>query len=397
MASTTIGEQLKRLRTERGLSQAGLAERADVSVDLVKKLEQGIRESARITSLTRLAQALDVPMSALLDRRPRLDRSADEASLLRIRDVLLDPGALAGFDTAEDAAEPRPAGELNAAIRAGWEHYWMGRFGLLAAALPGLIGEARGMAGPGGAGPLAQAYQLAATLHVHMGAEDLAAIAAERGVAAAARGDDELQWAHLHGTYAWVMLAQGRLAESERHAAWMAKRIEPSLSTASAAQLTTWGALLLTAQAPAAIRGREVEALEYISLARACAEARRDDAWHYQTNCGVSSVAMQATYAHITLGHPKRALEAAKDVRREDLRAISWGRFLLDVAQAQIELRRDETALGTLHAAHDMSPEWFRHQICARAMVTDLIERRRRLPPALRSLAQALEPATSRV
>jgi transcriptional regulator with XRE-family HTH domain len=392
--ATTIGERLRTLRGERGLSQAELAERADVSVDLVRKLEQGVRQSARLTSLTRLAQALDLPMSTLLDRRPRLDRTADATSLLAVRDVLLSPSALPGIDPADDVGDATPVAALDAAVRTGWEHYWTGRFGRLAAMLPGLIGEARvtvRVAGPEATGPLAQAYQLAGCLNVHMGAEDLAAVGAERAVGAAAQGDDELQWATLHGTYAWVLLAQGRLAESEHHAVRAAERIEPSLSTATPEHLTAWGALLLTALAPAAAAGREAEAAEYISLARAGAARLDADRHDYQTNFGPTQVAMQTTHAYTVLGHPRRALQAAANVRREDLLPISWGRHLLDVAQAQLDSMRDEAAMSTLHTAHDTSAEWFRHQGVARSMVADLIERRRRLTPALRVLAQALE------
>ena len=61
-----IGENLARLRTLAGLTQEQLAERAGVSVDVVRRLEQGSRPSARITSLYALAGALDVPLSVLL-------------------------------------------------------------------------------------------------------------------------------------------------------------------------------------------------------------------------------------------------------------------------------------------------------------------------------------------
>jgi transcriptional regulator with XRE-family HTH domain len=64
----TIGYQLRRLRRLRGLTQEALADRADVSRDLVAKLEQGRRRTARITSLTSLARALDVELSALVTR-----------------------------------------------------------------------------------------------------------------------------------------------------------------------------------------------------------------------------------------------------------------------------------------------------------------------------------------
>jgi hypothetical protein len=333
-------------------------------------------------------------MSLLLDRRPRLDRTVDVTSLLAVRDVLLSPSSLPGIDTAADGGDVKPVDELEAAVEVAWEHYWTGRLGQLAAALPGLIHDARRTlraAGPEAAGPLAQAYQLAACLNVHMGAEDLAAIGAERGIGAAAQGNDELQWATLQGTYSWVLLAQGRLAESERHAVRVAERIEPSLSTASPEHLTTWGALLLTALAPAAAAGREAEAGEYISLARAGAARLDVDRHDYQTNFGPTQVAMQATHAQVVLGHPRRAIDAAQHVRRADLMPIAWGRHLLDVAQAQLDSRQDETAEDTLQEAHDTSAEWFRHQGVARSIVARLVDRRRRLTPGLRALARAAE------
>jgi transcriptional regulator with XRE-family HTH domain len=64
----TIGYQLRRLRRLRGLTQEELADRANVSRDLVAKLEQGRRQTARITSLVSLACALDVELSALVKR-----------------------------------------------------------------------------------------------------------------------------------------------------------------------------------------------------------------------------------------------------------------------------------------------------------------------------------------
>jgi transcriptional regulator with XRE-family HTH domain len=71
-ADETIGDRIRLLRNDRGLTQEQLAELAGVSTDLVKKLEQNRRQSARLTSLTALAEALDVPRSQMLDKRPRL-------------------------------------------------------------------------------------------------------------------------------------------------------------------------------------------------------------------------------------------------------------------------------------------------------------------------------------
>jgi transcriptional regulator with XRE-family HTH domain len=59
-------EQLKRLRTARGLSQAKLAARADLDPSTVNQIERGARDASPAT-LWKLAQALDVSLAELLE------------------------------------------------------------------------------------------------------------------------------------------------------------------------------------------------------------------------------------------------------------------------------------------------------------------------------------------
>jgi len=61
--------ELKRLRTERGLSQAKLAARADVDPSTVNQIERGARE-ANVPTLRKLAAALDVSLAELLGEAP---------------------------------------------------------------------------------------------------------------------------------------------------------------------------------------------------------------------------------------------------------------------------------------------------------------------------------------
>jgi transcriptional regulator with XRE-family HTH domain len=83
--------RLAQLRHERGWTQELLAGRAGVSTELVKKLEQGVKRSARLSTLGALARALDVPVGVLLGENApgeppaRPARQADE-----------NPGASAG-------------------------------------------------------------------------------------------------------------------------------------------------------------------------------------------------------------------------------------------------------------------------------------------------------------
>lgn len=386
-ADATIGDRLRRLRAERALTQESLAERAGLSVDMVKKLEQGRRTTARLTTLAALANALDVPLSSLTDRRPRLDGSGDRL-VLGLRDVLLTPSLLPGMD-ADDAGEPTSDELLWQQIRTGWGHYWGGRFADLARMVPGLIGEARHAAVPG---PLSQAYQLCACLLVHLGREDLATLGAERGIAAARAGDDELQWATLHGTYSWTLMMQGRYAAAEQLAIGTAGMIEPRFSTALPEHLVVWGGLILWGMAAAVEDGRGETAVDHIRLARVAAARMDADRHDYETNFGPSQVAMQTTYTYALLHQPDKALTAARDVHRRDLPTISYGRHLLDVALAHADARRYGDAETTLQRARDLAPTWFRHQPPARELVAELAEHQSRLSPVLRGLVGSLGP-----
>jgi transcriptional regulator with XRE-family HTH domain len=60
-----IGERIRALRTPT-YTQDDLAAAAEVSVDVIRKLEQGRRHTASIGTLQRITRALDVDIAALL-------------------------------------------------------------------------------------------------------------------------------------------------------------------------------------------------------------------------------------------------------------------------------------------------------------------------------------------
>jgi transcriptional regulator with XRE-family HTH domain len=387
----TIGERLRQLRGGRSMTQEDLAAAAGLSVDLIAKLEQGRKQSARVTSLIKLADALDVDLSELVGKRPRLNTD-DDARVMAVRDAILNPSLLPGFDADDGEAPTR--GDLKSAVQGAWRDYWTGRLGRLAATLPGLIGEARAACreyGPHEAASLGQAYELAACLCVHLGRDDLAVMAAERAIRAVESCDDQLWWAIMHGTYAWCTLHQGRTEVAERHAVRIAEEIEPNIARAPLPHLTVWGSLLMTALASAAAGGRAAAADEYISLARAGAGRFDADRHDYMVNFGVSQVSMQSTHAYALLGKPDKALKASRSVDRADLFDISYGRHLIDVAQAHVDARHLKTAETTLLEAESISAEWFRHQGPARALVGELVEETTRLSPSLRRLARTVD------
>lgn len=100
----TIGDRVGRLRARRELTQEGLAERADVSVDTVRKLEQNRRHSARLSTLNKLARALDVETSALIGQPTTFEAHAegDAPSVLALRQAVAPVSDLLGEDPQPD-------------------------------------------------------------------------------------------------------------------------------------------------------------------------------------------------------------------------------------------------------------------------------------------------------
>lgn len=388
--NNTLGARLRRLRHERKLSQEKLAERAHISPEMIKSIEQG-RRYPRYPMLAVIAGALDVPVSELADRRPRLGPGQD-TSVLALRDAILSPGAIPGLGLDPGTGEAPDVRTARLMVDAAALNYWAGELDRLTANLPRVIAAARAARerhGPAAATPLVLAYDRAAGLLVHLGREDLAAVAAERAAEAAAQGDDEALLVTMHGTYAWVLLHQGRLAEAERIAAQAAERLQPG-PAAGDRDLAVYGNALMTAVGPAAAAGSDTG--RYIDEAAQAAARMTGPAWLWANSFSRSSVAMQACYAHAVAREPGKALKAARDVDPGELPGtISRARHLLDIAQAHADARHPEAAITVLSQAHAMAPAWFRHQGVAKLLVGELLERQVRLSRPLRLLAAATE------
>jgi transcriptional regulator with XRE-family HTH domain len=58
---------IRKLREDRGLTQAEVAKRADVSKQYVTMLERGTRKAPSLPVLKRIAKALGVPVTELLE------------------------------------------------------------------------------------------------------------------------------------------------------------------------------------------------------------------------------------------------------------------------------------------------------------------------------------------
>lgn len=64
-----FGQRLSEVRHERGLTQEELARQANVALNTVARIENG-RVEPNMSTLRKLAKALDVPPSRLIDNLP---------------------------------------------------------------------------------------------------------------------------------------------------------------------------------------------------------------------------------------------------------------------------------------------------------------------------------------
>jgi transcriptional regulator with XRE-family HTH domain len=85
-----VGRAIQRLRTEAQITQAKVAERADLAVETVSRLESG-KVDISILRLERIAmRGLKVPLTALFDPPARSRRAEMKASLKRVMTLLED-------------------------------------------------------------------------------------------------------------------------------------------------------------------------------------------------------------------------------------------------------------------------------------------------------------------
>jgi transcriptional regulator with XRE-family HTH domain len=67
MPASAMGHRVKRLREAKGLSQRSLAAKAKVTQGLIHQLETGAIQDVRSQVVVKLAKALGVPVTRLLE------------------------------------------------------------------------------------------------------------------------------------------------------------------------------------------------------------------------------------------------------------------------------------------------------------------------------------------
>ncbi|MFJ8938453.1 helix-turn-helix domain-containing protein [Streptomyces sp. NPDC102365] len=372
----TTAERLKALRN--GMTQEQLAEAAEVSVGVVRKLERG--GTASLPSLLSIASALGTDIAVLFGQQaPRRSMDRDERAALRSLSGATHDAAL-GIPA---EVEPGTVDELRAVVQDADAAYWAGRYAELGVLLGALLPEARARYDASNtdektvaAGVLADVFQTAAMAANVWGSRDLAYAALTYGRQIAVQAGDDLRDAHLAATTAWVNLRDGRTAQGFSLAATQADRIEPKMSEHDPDRLAVYGQLVTNAAVAASRGGSSAEtAREYLSQAHAVGarlgseHARGGHAQPY----GPLYAATQAMSIAVALGDIPGALRLMDTVKLDDTVPLATrARYGLDVALTHVECRRWDQAADTLEAVCGMAPGWVQHQMLPGVIISRL-------------------------
>jgi transcriptional regulator with XRE-family HTH domain len=392
----TIGGRIRELRG--GIfTQHDLAAAADVSVHTIRQLEQGRRQTASIATLARLARALGVDVGELLGRPPAVPAAGEsQARVVAIREALASVDDILG--ELDDVDAPDLTG-LARGVTYAFGLYWAGRYGQLAALLPGLLTEAAVAvhgavaADSGRAADLAaQVHRIAASALLHFGASDLGYLAAREALRLAGLASDPLRVAAVHCSLAHVLMRQGRFLDAERISVAAAEQLEPT-GQVSPAQLSIFGGLVLRGATAAARQRRAGAATDLLTEATTAAHRIGVDRTDYDVVFGPGHVVMGAVDCSVVAEDFARAAEVAGKMPRDSALPLSTrSRHLADVAHAELRLGHTKAAEAVLLTMERAAPEWTAHQQLPRVLVGELMTRGR--PSArLRDLAHRLSAA----
>ncbi|WP_371644609.1 helix-turn-helix domain-containing protein [Streptomyces sp. NBC_00597] len=400
MASEHLGDRLGRLRRFADLTQEGLAERSGVSVDVVRKLEQKRKHSARLPTFHALSKGLGVELTSLLGDPPGVPSNgeADSPALVAVRRAIMPP--LFAPPVEPTGVERLSLPLLRAELAAGWTLYHSADFGRLMGLLPGMIADARLLAAVGnadqraaGQAALGKALQLGGHLAIRLGKTDLALSALERAYAAAGDSSDPLLAPMLSNSVAWAYQRQARLDDARNLAVHAADAVEREHSGTSEG-VRVWGGLLMSA-ATSYARSDDYETANDMMVTAEKA-AGRLAALPPPTDGKLvsvfsrSSVRIERVRLAVQHERPAEALALASGIRLGKDTPPSWRTWLLlDLARAHTDIGDAAGAVKALERLRKVAPAWLRHHTLAVAIVADLWAGPHH-PPGVRQLAEFL-------
>jgi len=394
--ATPLGERIAYYRRRRGLSQVKLAGLLGRSESWVSQVERGVRSIDRISVLTEVAAALNVPVTELTPDPLVQEQVGEHPTVRAVRLALSDQAALSLLFREPAAREVPDLSDLQAKATRAWELTHASRYEELGELLPALIegceAACRRLTGADRLAAFrvaANAYQAAAATMSKLREVDAAWVAGDRSIAAAERGEAPLLAAAGAFRIAHGFLSGGQTSEALRTALSAAGALEAQVPDGPPELVALWGALNQAAAVIATQASEEETARTCMRKAEEAARRLGADRNDFETEFGPTNVALHAVSIAVELGDAGEALRRAAPVDASRLSVERRGRFLLDVARAYAQRRKTAEAVRAIEEAEALTPEQVRSHPMVREMVRDLLRgERRRVSPELRRLAE---------
>ncbi|GGM40849.1 hypothetical protein GCM10011608_27000 [Micromonospora sonchi] len=352
------------------------------------KVERGVRSLERVSTIRDIAAVLRVDAAALLGRDAQPAGAVEQTEdVARIR------AALSAYELVRDRPAPvLPADRLDRHVGYAWTAYQHARYPQVVELLPSLLCDVQRTYARDpvrGRAAVVEAYRVTAALLVKLDEADLAWLAVDRAMAAAA-GDRVL-----------VACAAVQLGQVLRSSAWArsvllaaAYRIAPSdLDAGSPQELSLCGALLVQAGLVAARSGDERAAGELLDEAAEMAVRVGDGHDLHRTAFGPTAVELARVAAAVELGDgPVAVARHGQVVRRDGWRLLPVehrAAHLIDAARAYLQADDPTNAARVLLDAEILAPCEVRRRPVGRDVLAE-IARDPKAPAMIGELALSL-------
>lgn len=406
---SSLQENVRNHRRRTGMSQEQLAEEAQLSLGVVRKIEQG--GNAHVETIHALARALGTTTSALFATEapePLHINAGDGPKLSELRRALMPPVGLREVLVEADQAPALSA--IRRDIDDSHALYHSDRYDSVAKRLPGILRDAEAAVSLAEEDDARQkaivvrasAFLLAGKYLTQVRRYDMAYHALSLGI----RDAREAEKKHIAATgvvgMAWLLLRQDRFDEAERLATVTAEEIEPRISSASAGELALWGELLQRVASSAMRNNRPdvaKQARRMTATAASALDVEHVDFREHWTTFGPVTAEAKAIEDLSLIGDARGVLRRADEgpVGQKAIKrfgrpsANNWDRHRLDVAKAHATLGSHQDAMDELNTIRRSSPEWLKHQSMARYVMLDILGRRKRtLTQDMREMASHL-------
>ncbi|CAL9304339.1 hypothetical protein SUDANB25_03786 [Streptomyces sp. SudanB25_2051] len=288
------------------------------------------------------------------------------------------------------ALDPSPSA-VAAVVEASRRDFGACRYDALARALPRRIEFAQALDGrpEQSADAVAALHIIATRLCIKRGDDHVAALTADRALAAALRGADAVTVAEAHRMVSSVWRRQGHYADATDIAVAAAQGLARHRDTGLTERLSVQGNLYATAAYTAAKQGDRHAASALIGEAEATAGRLGRDAELRGSVFGPGQVLLHRISISHLLGDAGQAVEYARRVDPAALpTAERRARYWIDVARAFDQWGKPDRCYQALLAAERAAPQEVRRG-AVRAMAAGLLRHDRALP-GVRGFAQRI-------